>query len=184
MKISADPNSSAQAADHTRHQLVDGGIALDLEEPRHADGSDLGDAPDVIAKKVDNHQVLGSILGIERQGGRDGRVACGILVARGRALHRPGLDAPWSVESEEEFRRTGEQEDVPECDLGGEPDRLACGKGGDYGARSTLPAPVERESQVGLVDVAGPDVVGDATEGGRISAPIPPRMERADAAAG
>ena len=42
-------------------------VALDEEARGHVDGADLGDAADVVAAEVEQHQVLGALLGVLQQ---------------------------------------------------------------------------------------------------------------------
>ena len=58
----------------------------DVAEIVDDDGAGLGDAPEVVALEVDDHQVLGGILLRRREIGGTGRSP------RARALDRPGLD--------------------------------------------------------------------------------------------
>ena len=60
----------AQAGAHRRDQLVDGLVALDAHQRRHAHRADLGDAAEVVAQHVDDHQVLGAVLGRRAQARR------------------------------------------------------------------------------------------------------------------
>ena len=55
------PGSSV--ADHGRDEVMDGRVALEREQLRDADGAGRAHARQIVAHQVDNHQVLGAILG-------------------------------------------------------------------------------------------------------------------------
>ena len=60
-------------------------ITFDLHEPRHVDCAWLGDATDVIAAQIDEHDVLGALLFIRQQPFGEGLVFLGRVAARHRA---------------------------------------------------------------------------------------------------
>ena len=61
-------------------------VALDEELVGDLDGADLGDAADVVAAEIEQHQVLGALLRIGQQFGFERLV----LVRRGAARARAG----------------------------------------------------------------------------------------------
>ena len=61
-------------------------VALDEELVGDFDGADLGDAADVVAAEIEQHQMLGALLGIGEKLGLE-RL---ILVRRGAAPARAG----------------------------------------------------------------------------------------------
>ena len=69
-----------------RGQLEQGRIGLDREQFGHRDAAGPGDAREVVAQQIDDHQILGALLGVGAERLRVG-------VARRGALHRPGGDA-------------------------------------------------------------------------------------------
>ena len=64
-------------------------VALDLHPPHELDAADLGDAPHVVAPEVDEHHVLGALLGIGQKLALERRVFLQRLAARPRAGQRP-----------------------------------------------------------------------------------------------
>ena len=71
--------------------------ALDLEEARHADRADPGDAADVVASQVDQHHVLGVLFWIGQQFPRPvGGIQLRSRAAQAGAGQRPYRHlAPW-----------------------------------------------------------------------------------------
>jgi hypothetical protein len=53
-----------ELAGHVTDQVHHVRIALDLHEFGDLDGAELGDATDVVASEVDQHDVLGALLGV------------------------------------------------------------------------------------------------------------------------
>ena len=51
-----------EPAGHGGHEVLDGGGALEAQEPRHADGPRHADPPEVVAQHVHDHHVLGLVL--------------------------------------------------------------------------------------------------------------------------
>ena len=51
-----------EPADHVRHDVHDVAVALDRELFGHADRPDLGDATDIVAAEIEQHQVFGAFL--------------------------------------------------------------------------------------------------------------------------
>ena len=56
-----------QSGAHAGRHLVQGLVGLDGEQVGDVDAADLGDAPDVVAHQIDDHQVLGALLDVRRQ---------------------------------------------------------------------------------------------------------------------
>ena len=83
---------------------VQGGIGLDREKriDRHAAG--LGDAAEIVADQIHDHQIFRPFLGAGGQRGADGGVIAAQVGARRRALHRPGADRAIGRQFEEQFR--------------------------------------------------------------------------------
>ena len=75
-----------ELADHGRDQMMDGGVALEREQLGHAHGAGRADARQIVAHQVDDHQVLGAILGALGQRLAERRVVLGADAARPRAL--------------------------------------------------------------------------------------------------
>ena len=84
------------------------GVAFDRHELRHAHRTGTGDAADVIAQEVDEHQVLRLLLRIARKFAGPGEVRRFVGAARTRAGDRPGGDAAARDLDEELGRTAGE----------------------------------------------------------------------------
>ncbi len=90
--------------------LVEGLVALDGEEFVDGYGAWKGDAAEVVAEQVDDHDVLGTILFVALEG-ESGGVVFGDVEASGHgALHGAGGDFVVGTDAEEEFGR--EREDL------------------------------------------------------------------------
>ena len=87
-------------ADH----LVHGGIGLNIEQSRHIEAADLGDAGNIVAQEIDDHAVFGLRLLVAEHGCDDRLVFLRRCPTRGRALHRPGSE-PAAIEAKEQFGR-------------------------------------------------------------------------------
>ena len=72
---------AVQAARHGRDQVLDRGRPLEPAQPWDADAPRATDAAEVVAEHVDDHHVLGSVLGAREQLARQ----CPVLVP-GRGL--------------------------------------------------------------------------------------------------
>ena len=76
----------ADGARHARHDVHDVAVALDLGEAVHADRAGVRNAAEIVAPQVDQHQVLGALLGVGQE------LACqGVVLGhRGAARARAG----------------------------------------------------------------------------------------------
>ena len=63
-------------------------VALDVKDLRHLDGAGLGDAADVVAAEVEQHDVLGELLLVVAQLLGEPLVLEGVRAARPRAGDR------------------------------------------------------------------------------------------------
>ncbi len=108
----------AAAGRHRGGHLEQRRIALHLEQRSDRDAADLGDAAEIVAQHVDDHDVLGAVLLGRLERGHLARVLLGRAAARGRALHRPGRQRP-PVTPEEELRRRGHDRETAEIEVGG-----------------------------------------------------------------
>ena len=82
----------AEPAADGRDELVHRLVGLDVHQHRHLDRADLADHPDVVAEEVDDHQVLGAVLGVAGEPDPQ-RLVLLVGGAAGRgALDRLGLD--------------------------------------------------------------------------------------------
>jgi hypothetical protein len=139
---------------HDRGQLIDG------------DRAGGRDAAEVVALEIDDHQVLGGVLGVSREVSGGGAIGARLAAARSGALDRRGLD-PRSPSPQEALGGARHHRDASGLDhraVGGR------GHGGEGG--------VEREGiagapdpggpapgQVDLIDVAGREVARDRRHG-------------------
>jgi hypothetical protein len=98
----------AQSGLHVGDDVHDVGVALDHAELVDAHGSHLRHATDVVAAEIDEHQVLGPLLGIGEQLGLERPVLLGGLSARPRPGDGTHVDLP-PVESHEDLRRCADQ---------------------------------------------------------------------------
>ena len=83
-------DAGAELAGHGRDEVLDRGGPLEPQEPRHPHGARLADPAEVVAQDVDDHHVLGLVLGLGEQlaGQRPVLVPC--PAPRARALDRVG----------------------------------------------------------------------------------------------
>ena len=79
----AGPEPSRDVGGQLEHRLV----ALDGEERRHVDTAGLGDAGDVVAHEVDDHDVLGALLGAGTEAAGQAPILVPVTTTSRRALH-------------------------------------------------------------------------------------------------
>ena len=87
-RVEAIAEPRGDPADH----LVERREALDREQLGHLDAARLRDPREVVAHQVDDHQILGALLGVCGQRRRFGGIGGGLGPSRRGALHRLGLD--------------------------------------------------------------------------------------------
>ena len=126
-------------------------IALDVEERGGLDAAELGDAPEVVAQHVDDHQVLGALLlrAAERRGQR-------VVLLRGRAARRRPLHRPRAKQAgfalEEQLRRGRDDREAAEVHVR----RVARPLGGEEPREERAPAPPRAAPRAeGEVDLVG-----------------------------
>ena len=56
---------------HRRHEVLDRGGPLESAQPRDANGARAADAAEIVAQDVDDHHVLGAVLGAGQQLARE-----------------------------------------------------------------------------------------------------------------
>ena len=62
--------TSPKAAAHIRDDVHDVAVTLDVHQFRHAHRAEIRDPPDIVARKIDKHDVFGAFFGIgEELGG-------------------------------------------------------------------------------------------------------------------
>ena len=64
----------AEGGGDVGHHLVERGIGFDREQAGHGDAAGLGDAGQVVAEEVDDHEVFGALLGVGGEGVGGGAV--------------------------------------------------------------------------------------------------------------
>ena len=94
---------------HGRDEVLDRGRSLEAAEARDANGARPADPSEVVAQDVDDHHVLGAVLGAGQQLARERPVRGGVAPARAGALDRIGLDDAVRVDREERFGRGREE---------------------------------------------------------------------------
>ena len=82
--------SSAIGAGDRGLEVHDVAVAADLHELDHLDGARLADPAEVVAAEVDEHHVLGALLGVGEQLGLQGGVLRRVAAARLGAGDRVG----------------------------------------------------------------------------------------------
>ncbi|MDV7398436.1 hypothetical protein RZS08_43930, partial [Arthrospira platensis SPKY1] len=85
---------------HLEHRPV----AFDAEQRGHADTAGVRDTPDVVAQQIDDHEILGAILGVIAQALGPQTIDRIVAATRCGALHRPGAQHPVAI-FDEQFRR-------------------------------------------------------------------------------
>ena len=168
--------------------MLDGGRPLEAAQPRDPDGAGLADATEVVAQDVDDHHVLGTVLGAGQQlAARAPRSSARSRPRGPGALDRVRGDEPVRIDREERLRR-GRQEGPrpagllarPEVEVGGEQRRIAGPQAAVRGPRVAVERRLEPAGQVGLVDVAARDVVADPLDAGLV---LRARQRRSEAEA-
>ena len=159
--------------------MVDVGVGLQPAERRHGNAARRADPGQVVAQQIDDHDVLGPLLdrGQQRRGGRP--VGLRVVEPAGGALDRAGLDVA-AVQPDEALGRGRRDRQPLLFQVGPEGRRIGRAQ-----------APVEREriearrqirsealGDVGLVDVAGPDIGANLFDGVLIALPVEIRAPR------
>jgi hypothetical protein len=84
--MAANPTRAAAGLDFRRH-LPESGIGFRLEQATGSNGSGAGDFAQIVAKQIDNHDVLGFFFWARSKGSGEGPVFFFPPPARGRAFH-------------------------------------------------------------------------------------------------
>ena len=116
-----------------RDEVLDGGGPLEAAQARDADRARLADPAEVVAQDVDDHHVLGAVLGAGQQLAGERAVLGPVAAARPRALDRVAGDDAVRVDRQERLGRgaTGAPAagrspgDGPEVEVGREQRRVA-----------------------------------------------------------
>ncbi len=142
------------------------------------------DAAEVVAQDVDDHHVLGAVLGARQKFARERPILRGVAPARTSALDRIGLDDAFGIDRQERLGRGGEecsrtpgQLPRPEIDERREQRRITRPKVPVELPRITVERGLEPAGEVGLVQVAAGDVVADPGDVVLVRGPVHPRPE-------
>ena len=106
-----------------RDEVVHRRMALEPRRAVDAHAAGDADAAEVVALEVDDHHVLGALLGIARQLGGERRVARRVVAARARALDGPGLD-PAPAPAEQQLGRVPDDGRVAQVEVARERRRV------------------------------------------------------------
>ncbi|OIQ77427.1 hypothetical protein GALL_408760 [mine drainage metagenome] len=166
---------------HRRRHLPDGRQALELVAPRHRNAAAASQARQIVAQQIDDHQVLGAILGRRPQLARQRVVLGRVAAARARALHRPRRQ-PIAVAAEEQLGRQRQHllpAQVEPCAIGG---RLSPAQRVVQRARAVHAATSQTQRVIGLVDLAARHRAADLLEVVRVrrEAGVGLQLERRD----
>ena len=101
-----------QLAHHRGDEVMHRRVMLEREQFRHAHGARAADARQIVAHQIDDHQVLGAVLGALRQRLAEQAIVFGAEAARHRALDRPRLDMTILVHAQETLGRGADDGDV------------------------------------------------------------------------
>ncbi len=152
---------------HAGGHLPHSGIALDAEALGHAHRTRHGQPPQIVAQQVEDHQVLGAVLGIGSQRQRGLRVGFCVGAARSGALHRPCAQRG-PVTREKQFGRKTEHPAPAEFGQAGITRGLRLPQRGIQRQRMAERLPAQRPGEVDLVAVARAQVRSDARQGGGV----------------
>ena len=140
-----------------RHEMHHVRVALERHELRHADAADLGDAADVVAAEVDEHDVLGALLLVPPQLLGQPLILVGRRAAAARAGNRMRLDVP-AFDAHEHLRRGADDGLLAHADEEHVRRRVDVPQRAVDVERRRGRRRVEALRQHGLVDLAGGDV--------------------------
>ena len=105
-----------EAADDIGDDVHDVAVALDDVALGDGDGADLGDAADVIAAKVEEHEVFGALLGVGKEGFGQGIVFSAGGAAPCGASDRADGDLA-VTDANEDFRARADEGEVAELEV-------------------------------------------------------------------
>lgn len=140
--------------------MVDRGVGFEPAQDRHPHAVRLADAREIVAQQIDDHDVLGPLLGVGLEGFAEARIGLRVGDPADRPLDRPGLDRP-SVQLQEALGAAGGDVQALEGEIGPEGRRVGGAQAPVEGERieARRQRRLEALGDVGLIDVAGPDVV-------------------------
>ena len=158
-----------RAAGHGRDEVLDGGRPLEAAEARDADGARDADAAEVVAQDVDDHHVLGPVLGAGEELARERPVLLARPAARPGALDRvasrrrrpASTDRNGSGDADRIARGRPVSRTRAEVEVRREQRRIAGPQPPVERPRVAVERRREAAGQVGLVDVAAGDELAD-----------------------
>ena len=169
-------------ADRGGH-LEDAGVGLDGEQLLHPHRTGLGQAPQVVAQQINDHQVFRPVLGRGRQGGPVGRIAGLVRPPRRGALHGPGTQGV-AAARDEQFGGQGEYPPLRCQHQTAQGRRLALPQTGVEGQGMAVGMEMQGKGEIDLVAVASGDVVPDALHRRGMGGLVQPRHQLGDTAGG
>ena len=144
-----------------RRHLPERWIAFNVEQFLHAYAAEGANAPKIIPNEIDDHHVLGAILGVAGKPVSDLAIFASGSTAGRRSLHglcRDASLATFLLHAEEELRR--KRQDVPAFLAVQERavvDRLRCSKAAEKRRRPLLDFQVNRKCEIKLIHIPGAD---------------------------
>ena len=174
-----EPHIGSELGDDAGGHLVHRAIGLDREQVGDLDRADLGNAAEIVAQEIDNHEILGALLFIDGEPGLEAGVFARRASPGRRALHRARRDV-LALAAEEEFGRERKHVERASVDEGAvghallAPERRI--------KRDRIAGKVEAifQREIDLIDVARGDVVLHPGEGIVIVLARPGQLEAGD----
>ena len=158
---------------HGGHHLMHRWISLDSEHVFDRHAADLGDPAQIVAQQIDDHQILGAVLGA---GGKPrARLGVGgrVCHSRGGALHRTRRDLPIAGKVEKQFRRKAEDLPFAVVEIGAVR-RGGCGaQAAVQRQRIAEERETRAETQIRLIEIARRDEIAHPLEALAIGLGIP-----------
>ena len=162
----------AQAGTHGGRHLQHAAVTAHVEQGGRVDAAGDGDATEVVAQQVDDHQVFGAVFRVLRQGGGAFGVDGFTLAGRRGALHRPRQQLAARVAHEQFGRQRHHRAAVRQGDQGAIRHRLARAQAGVQVEQGAEGVEAQAVGKIDLVGVAGGDVVVDARQRLRERLPV------------
>jgi GNAT superfamily N-acetyltransferase len=165
--------------------MLDRGSALEAAEPGDPDAPRATDTTEIVAQDVNDHHVLGAVLGTAQQLAREGPVLGPVASTRSGAFDRVGADRALGVHGQERFGRRGEdgarfsrELPGPEIEKGREQRWIAGPEAPVQRPWILVEGGLEPACQVRLVDVPARNVIADALDTGLERGSIEAAVER------
>ena len=149
---------SCELALDIRHDVHDVAVALDEKLIRHFDRADVGDAADIVAAEIEQHQVLGTLFRVGEQLGFERFVFLGCGAAGSRARQRTDGDLA-VAHAHQYFGAGAHQREAAEIEIEQERRRIGAAERPVEGERRQGERHREALRQHHLENVAGGDVL-------------------------